>query len=92
MEFEWDEDKAGRNQVSHDGVTFEEAKQVFADPSGVLEKDVLHSDDEPRFALIGLSGRRLLFVVFTVRGQTNRIIHARKATKTMARRYDEENS
>ncbi len=92
MRFEWDESKAGLNRTSHDGVTFDEAKIVFSDPLGVLEKDELHSDDESRFALIGLSGRRLLFIVFTMRADVYRIIHARKATATMAKRYDEQNT
>lgn len=92
MRFEWDEDKAAANLTKH-GVSFEEARQVFADPAGLLERDEEHSGDEPRYALTGLAGQRLLFVVFTVRaGEVYRIIHARKATKSMARRYDEENS
>ncbi len=92
MLFEWDDEKAGINQVSHDGVTFDEAKTAFSDSLGVLEKDELHSDDEARYALIALSGRRLLFIVFTMRDDIYRIIHARKATATMAKRYDEQNT
>jgi uncharacterized protein len=86
--FEWDEEKAALNAASH-GVTFEEAREVFDDPRAVEFFDPEHSDEEPRYARIGLSGRRLLFVVFTERGDRTRIIHARKASKTMEREYVE---
>ncbi len=52
------------------------------------EYDATHSTyDEPRYSLIGFSGTRLLFVVFTVRQGKTRIIHARKADRVMEKIY-----
>jgi len=90
-QFEWDEEKAEMNRRQH-GVTFSEAREVFRDPREVVFFDHDHSEDEPRYQCIGLSGRRLLFVVYTMRGEKIRIIHARKATKRMTRIYEEESS
>jgi hypothetical protein len=88
--FEWDEDKAALNAAKH-GVTFEVACKVFDDPHEVEFFDRDHSDDEARFARVGFSGKRLLLVIFTVRADRIRIIHARKASKTLAKMYAEEN-
>jgi uncharacterized protein len=85
--FEWNEDKADRNWRVH-GVAFTEAIKVFDDADAVEEFDAEHSDDhESRYSRIGFSGKRLLFVVFTVREGKTRIIHARKADKIMERVY-----
>jgi uncharacterized protein len=89
--FEWDEDKAALNAAKH-GVTFAEACEVLADPLRVEIFDDDHSLEEQRYQLIGLSSRRLLFVVFTERNNRTRIVHARKANKTQERFYVETNS
>ncbi|HWZ88944.1 MAG TPA: BrnT family toxin [Polyangiaceae bacterium] len=53
MRFEWDPDKAARNERVH-GVSFEEASEVFATDAPVLEVyDVEHSETEDRFKSIG---------------------------------------
>jgi uncharacterized protein len=90
-QFEWDEEKATVNAEKH-GVTFVQATEVFHDPLGIEFYDTSHSENEPRYARVGLSGKHLLMVVFTVRGQRLRIIHARKADKTLETQYVEENS
>jgi len=88
--FCWDESKAAINERDH-GVSFEEARQVFDDPREVVFFDPDHSTpEEARWVRIGLSERRLLFVVFTIRENRVRIIHARKASKSMERVYVEE--
>lgn len=89
--FEWDEDKATLNAAKH-GVTFEEARWALADPLRVEIFDEEHSKDEARYHLIGLTGRGLLFVVFTEREHRIRIIHARQANREMEELYVEENS
>jgi uncharacterized protein len=86
--FEWDEDKAVINVAKH-GVSFEEARFVFDDPHEVEFFDRNHSDDEPRFVRIGMSDKRLLLVIFTIREDRTRIIHARKANKLFERMYAE---
>ncbi|MEP7339401.1 MAG: BrnT family toxin [Acidobacteriota bacterium] len=90
--FSWNEEKAAINERDH-GVAFGEAMQVFNDPREVEYFDPDHSTpEEPRWVRIGLSGRRLLFVVFTLREDLIHIIHARKASKSMERIYVEESS
>jgi len=63
MRFEWDPDKAVTNLKRH-RVSFEEAIEALFDPNAVDDFDPDHSSDETRFNLIGLSSRRLLFVVY----------------------------
>jgi uncharacterized protein len=85
--FEWDEDTAERNLRLH-GVAFTEAVKVFDDTRAIEEYDAEHSSkDDARYTRIGLSGTRLLFVVFTVREERTRIIHARKADRIMEKLY-----
>ncbi len=86
--FAWDEDKAALNAAKH-GVTFAGACQVFDDPHEVEFFDRNHSDEEARFARVGFSGKRLLVVIFTMREGRTRIIHARKASQTLAKMYAE---
>jgi uncharacterized DUF497 family protein len=54
LNFEWDENKNISNQKKHDGVTFVEAKTVFADELARLIPDPNHSVGEERFILMGL--------------------------------------
>ncbi len=92
MEFEWDPRKAAKNQKKH-GVAFDEAEEAFGDPNAIDDYDDVHShDEEHRFALIGLSSKRLLFVNYTVRDlEVIRIITARKANKNQERFYNHAN-
>ena len=81
LSFEWDAKKAAANLRKH-GVSFEDAKTVFADDRARLIDDPDHSEQEDRFVLLGLSSSlRLLVVVHCYREDTNviRIISARKA-------------
>jgi hypothetical protein len=87
--FEWDPGKARRNLRMH-GVSFDEASTAFRDPLSKTIDDPLHSEDEARFVLLGLSHRnRLLVVVHTERGDRIRLISARLATNTERVRYEE---
>ncbi len=90
LHFEWDENKATSNQAKH-GVSFEEAKSVFADSLGRLIPDPDHSDDEKRFILMGLSSQlRLLIVCHCERNANSiRIISARKADGFERKKYEE---
>ena len=87
--FLWDEKKSKINLEKH-GVSFEEAKTVFADEYGRLIADPNHSEDENRFVLLGLSHQvRLLLVChcYKEEGDVIRIISARKADKTEIEQY-----
>jgi len=90
LRFEWDEDKAASNQEKH-GVSFEEAKSVFADSLGRLIADPDSSEAEERFVLMGVSSRlRLLIVCHCEKSEKIiRIISARKAERTERKNYEE---
>ena len=88
--FEWDEEKAKRNEAKH-GVAFDEAKTIFNDPFAMTVSDPDHSDEEERWLNIGLSTEgRLLVVWYTERSEKIRIIGSRRATKAEERAYAHE--
>jgi len=89
MQFEWDAAKATANLSKH-GVSFDEAKTVFDDPLYVDFYDPDHSDEEPRYIIIGKSRRdRLLMVSYTERDDTIRMISARELTPVERKEYEE---
>lgn len=88
MRFEWDDAKAISNVEKH-GVTFGEATEVFYDPNALEDYDPAHSDKEARFFIIGLSSRRLLYVIYAERtGDVVRIISARRADQAEQQNYE----
>ena len=86
--FEWNPKKA-RNNVKKHGISFDEASSVFKDTLSLTIGDPLHSQDEERLVIIGVSRKnRFLTVVHTDRGEKVRIISARKSTKSERRFYE----
>jgi len=91
LSFEWDERKAKTNLAKH-GVSFEEASTVFGDPLSLTIPDPAHSQVEIRWIVLGQSHqRKLLVVAHTDRGDTIRIISARRATRRERKSYEESN-
>ncbi len=90
MRFEWDPEKAARNERLH-GVSFDEARELFTTDAPVLEVyDVDHTETEDRFKSIGPIRRGLVLVVWTERADDLvRIISARWATKAEREMYAE---
>ena len=86
INFVWDEAKSKANKLKH-GVSFQEAISVFDDENTVFIYDGRFDYGEERFAAIGTSGVRILFVVHTDRNETIRIISARRATKSEVNQY-----
>lgn len=87
--FEWDPKKAKENLGLH-RISFDEASTAFADTLSLVIYDPLHSEEEDRFILMGNSCRnRLLVIVHTERGDSIRIISARKATRKERKQYEE---
>ncbi len=87
--FEWDKDKAKKNKLKHQ-VSFKEATTCFKDDFSLTIYDPLHSREEDRFILIGVSSKnRLLIIVHVEREDNIRIISARKATKKENKYYEE---
>ncbi len=90
MEIEFDPEKAAANPLNHDGVTFGEAKQVLLDPYALTRED-FDSTGESRFVTLGMGGKgRTLVVVWTLRGDTPRLISAWKANQPQRRRYEQQ--
>jgi hypothetical protein len=88
--FEWDERKNRANEKKH-GVSFEEAKTVFADERGLLIDDPDSPADDSRFVLLGLSSKlRTLVVCHCYRANelTIRIFSARRASRRENREYN----
>ncbi len=77
--FVWDSDKAEINFRKHK-IKFEDATLIFFDENRFDDFDDLHSDFEDRIKTVGrING--LLAVIYTERGDKNRIISARQAAK-----------
>ena len=90
MEIVWDLEKAAVNPKRHEGVTFEEAKQVLFDPFALTHED-LHAENEQRFVTLGMGSKdRILVVVYTYGEETIRLISAWKANEPQRRRYEEQ--
>ena len=83
IQFEWDAAKAKANLKKHK-VSFDEAKSVFYDEFALQFFDEVHSSDEERFLMVGISSTtKLLIVCHCERhhGAVIRIISARPTTK-----------
>ena len=87
IQFEWESDKAFVNLHKHE-IAFEMACEVFFDP-------FLHQDDdevvdgELRERVIGMTKNwQVLYVVYTLRGGTIRVISARSANRQQRRDYE----
>lgn len=87
-EFEWDAANADKNWARH-RVSPAECEQVFFNRPLVVEEDELHSREEFRHYALGQSDAgRLLFVVFTLRGERVRVISAREMTRRERKEYE----
>jgi uncharacterized DUF497 family protein len=88
--FQWDDHKAAENYAAH-GVRFEAAREVFRDPFALEWLDDREPYGEDRYVILGLVDNRLLYVAYTLRADTIRIISARGAEPHERRQYHEEN-
>ena len=86
MEYQWDNNKARANLRKHQ-VDFADAVAVFSDDFAITIED--DHPDEERFVTIGMDSLgRILVVVYTWRGESIRLISARKATKNEQKQYE----
>ena len=91
FDFVWDDGNFGKNEKHQ--VTDREAEEVFFDNQKVTSKDLLHSQNEVRFILIGKTKTgRLLYTVFTVGKDKIRIISARDINKKEVQLYEKKAS
>ena len=92
--FEWDPSKAKKNLSKHK-ISFEDATSIFKDKNSISVFDESHSEDEERWATIGLDTKtRTLVVIHTYISYDKdtysiRMISARKATKREIKYYNE---
>ena len=87
--FEWDKNNIDKSYQKH-GITLNEAEEIFLDEDILLLEDIKHSQQEERFKAIGkIAKGRILFLVFTIRGNQIRIISARVANKKERRIYEQ---
>ena len=71
--FEWDPEKEKHN-VAKQGLSFTEAIDAFLDSRRVIAVDDAHSEEEPRFFCVGMVGKKVATVRFTMRARKVRII------------------
>lgn len=89
IQFQWDAGNREKNWLKH-RVTAVECEEVFFDPHKRMLQPVLRAGRETRHVLIGQTqANRLLFVVFTLRGGTIRVISARNLNKSERGFYEE---
>ncbi len=89
--FEWDLNKAARNFSDHK-VSFGQAAIAFRDPFAVEWIDEREAYGEERSVLLGIYQREVLYVAYTERGETIRIISARRAEKYEQDQYYRQNA
>ncbi|MBU1326660.1 BrnT family toxin [Patescibacteria group bacterium] len=89
IQFEWDE--GNREKSKKHGVETKESEEAFFDTKKVIYKDVFHSTKEERFILLGKTKLKLLlYIVFTYRKQSVRIISARNINRKEVHLYEKE--
>lgn len=89
--FEWDKGNQYKSLAKHE-VGKEECEEAFFDHNKETQKDILHSVNEERYVLIGMTKqKRLLYIVFTIRKDKIRVISARDINKKELKLYEKEN-
>jgi uncharacterized DUF497 family protein len=89
----WDEAKNEKNKQDHDGLGFETAQYVFADPERIwrFDRSEKNTSEEERWQTIGKVGK-LIFVAYTEKESAGvietRLISARIAEKHERRSYN----
>ncbi|OFC68791.1 BrnT family toxin [Alteromonas confluentis] len=83
--FEFDEQKSQSNLIKH-GIDFLEAQKLWDD--SMLVEIPAKTEDEPRFVVIGLIGKKHWTAVITYRGYNIRIIFVRRARKVEVTLYE----
>lgn len=83
MRFEWDEEKRKTTLRKH-GIDFLWLPEVFAQETLILPSN---QKGEERWLAIGMLGTKEIAVIFTKRGETIRIITARRARENERRAY-----
>lgn len=92
MIFEWNIAKSDEN-LKKRGVSFTQAELAFEDFYAIEEFDDEHSTaEELRFKMLAIADTKILVVVYTMRGETFRIISAREAENYERELYERQRS
>ena len=86
MSYEWDGAKNLANVAKH-GIDFEDAIAIF-DARHLVRESVRSGHGERRWVALGPVFGRLVAVVYTWRGETRRILSARRARRDEQVLYD----
>lgn len=84
MIFEFDPEKSISNKAKH-GIDFEEAQELWEDENGLIV--ATKSDDEDRYYLMAMIGKKNWTTVFTLRVGNIRIISVRRSRKNEKEDY-----
>jgi len=84
--FEWDSQKRLLNIAKH-GIDFVDAIQIFQDQDRIEAEST--QGGELRFKTIGMLNSLVIFLVYTLRGSSKRIISARRASRNERQIYIE---
>ncbi len=88
-DFEWDEGNIKKSWERH-RVSHIECEEIFFNRPIIVKKDEPHSTSEDRYFVLGKTDAgRLLFIVFTLRGNKIRIISARDMNRKERKIYEE---
>lgn len=87
MEFEWDENKNQINIEKHN-ISFVAASQFLKTGNTFIKKSSY--EIEERYIAIGFYKNRFIAVIYTMRGDTFRIISARAARRNEREEYEQE--
>ena len=85
MTFDYQPEKSASNRLKH-GIDFEEAQGLWDDPAGLVVKARAMRSEE-RFARVAVLNSKVWFAVYTLRGETTRIITVRRARKYEQEQY-----
>jgi uncharacterized DUF497 family protein len=78
MKFEFDHNKSQMNTAKH-GISLEDAKKLWFVPGVEIEA---RTQGESRFMLVGQIKEKCYSCIFTKRGETIRLISARRSRKS----------
>ena len=85
--FEWNEANVSKNWLTHH-VSPTEAEQVFLNRPLLVANDPKHSAGEKRYYVLGRTDQgRMLFIAFTVRRTSIRVISARDMSRSERKMY-----
>ncbi len=86
MKFEFDPEKSEANKGKH-GIDFVAAQRLWNDPDRL--QVTAHTQGEPRLMLIGSVGNKHWSAIFTIRGDSTRVISVRRSRTKEVEQYEE---